>query len=177
MCKSYRNHATKQKKAAYKDSINNISEVSKIVSQKLVSIIILCWKSCRTIFLSYFLEIHMTGFASFLLANQHSMCHTNQYIISEERCLNSVQQIAIFELCKDFFLLRIIYILFTKLCWLLNICVNVEKLICNSYILSGFWQAYTLELEAEVAKLKELNQELERKQVSFLNKVKFLFLN
>lgn len=29
----------------------------------------------------------------------------------------------------------------------------------------GLWQAYTMELEAEVAKLKELNQELERKQV------------
>lgn len=97
--------------------------------------------------------------------------------LSEEKCLNSVQQIAIFELCKEFFLLSTICILFTKLCWLLNIWVDVEKLIRNSYFLSGFWQAYTLELEAEVAKLKELNQELERKQVSFLNQVKFLFLN
>ena len=30
---------------------------------------------------------------------------------------------------------------------------------------SEFWQAYTLELEAEVAKLKEMNQKLQRKQV------------
>jgi ABA responsive element binding factor len=38
----------------------------------------------------------------------------------------------------------------------------------------GFLQAYTLELEDEVAKLKELNKELQRKQVcSFLEK-KFL---
>ncbi|GKV01568.1 hypothetical protein SLEP1_g14115 [Rubroshorea leprosula] len=31
-------------------------------------------------------------------------------------------------------------------------------------MLLDLWQAYTLELEAEVAKLKELNEELQRKQ-------------
>lgn len=31
--------------------------------------------------------------------------------------------------------------------------------------LSGICQAYTLELEAEVAKLKEIKQELQKKQV------------
>lgn len=32
-------------------------------------------------------------------------------------------------------------------------------------LLFGIWQAYTLELEAEVAKLKEIKQELQKKQV------------
>ncbi|EEF43682.1 DNA binding protein, putative [Ricinus communis] len=37
-------------------------------------------------------------------------------------------------------------------------------------------QAYTLELEAEVAKLKEMNQELQRKQAEFMEKQKNEFL-
>lgn len=37
---------------------------------------------------------------------------------------------------------------------------------------SHFLQAYTLELEAEVAKLKEMNEDLQRKQVCELFQVK-----
>lgn len=40
-------------------------------------------------------------------------------------------------------------------------CQTIDCINC-----SEFWQAYTLELEAEVAKLKEMNEELLRKQVS-----------
>lgn len=40
--------------------------------------------------------------------------------------------------------------------------------------LLGVWQAYTLELEAEVAKLKEMNRELQKKQVCYLYEVKIL---
>jgi hypothetical protein len=39
---------------------------------------------------------------------------------------------------------------------------------CSIYTLFshfGFYQAYTMELEAEVAKLKEENEELRKKQV------------
>lgn len=35
---------------------------------------------------------------------------------------------------------------------------------CN-LMLMALWQAYTLELEAEIAKLREMNQELQKKQV------------
>lgn len=40
--------------------------------------------------------------------------------------------------------------------------------------LLGVWQAYTLELEAEVAKLKEMNRELQKKQVCYVYEVKIL---
>lgn len=37
------------------------------------------------------------------------------------------------------------------------------------------FQAYTLELEAEIAKLKEMNQELQKKQVYYMSKNDFIW--
>jgi hypothetical protein len=45
---------------------------------------------------------------------------------------------------------------------------TIFRLSCFAKSFLVIAQAYTMELEAEVQKLKELNQELERKQVSSL---------
>ena len=47
-----------------------------------------------------------------------------------------------------------------------NMCQEFH-LILVSRLRPHFFQAYTMELEAEVAKLKEENQDLQRKQVNF----------
>ena len=43
------------------------------------------------------------------------------------------------------------------------VCNIVSRYVLDIFL--GFFQAYTMELEAEVAKLKEENEELRKKQV------------
>lgn len=64
-----------------------------------------------------------------------------------------------------------IFILINKI----NIVITLLQDMCLMFLFAlsfivyffGFHQAYTMELEAEVAKLKEKNEELEKKQVIF----------
>lgn len=57
----------------------------------------------------------------------------------------------------------------TLLCMIFHPSCLYECFFVGLYVLGGFSQAYTMELEAEVAKLKEENKELQRKQVTLFD--------